>query len=113
MARKKQDGVPPDVPGNAMETASQRQRFLMRVGQGWLDAVDAMHRLTGHDVIITGMSIRGEWDGHGDLLLVLRAEGPEGNIVAFHSTAEPLGLWTGLAARINNGSLKWRTDEYR
>lgn len=113
MTTRKNRGVPADVPGNAIETAAQRQRFLVRLGKGWVDFCDACQRASGHGLFITGMTIKGELGEPDEILVVLRAEGEEGAVVAFHSTAEPLGLWTGLAARMDNGNLKWRKDEYR
>jgi hypothetical protein len=47
-------------------------------------------------------------------LAVITGVGADGGpIVAFHSAIGFAELFVGLAARLRNGSLKWKVDEYR
>ena len=101
-----------DVPGNAMATAAKYQEFLMAVGKGWIDLTDALERLAEKEIWVDRITMRGDWDGQTDMLIVLAAAGTEGRVVAFHNVEDAITVWKGLAARIRNGSLKWKEDQY-
>lgn len=111
----KQDGNTPDrdVPGNSVQSALQQERWLLKLGQSWVRFVDSCERLAGHGIEVDGLSIKYDFSCGGEILVVLRGLGTEGYVVAFHSTADPYGLWTSLVNRIDNGSLQWRKDEFR
>jgi len=112
MSKKRGTGEPKDVPGNVLASVQGQQRWLQGIGQGWVHAVDALQRLAGHGIYVTGMSFRYDWETGGETLLVIRADSDEGKVVSFHGTTELYGLWQSLANRIDNGTLKWREDEY-
>ncbi len=101
-----------EVPGNALASAANRDQFLEKIGQGWLRFLDACQRLEEDGVYVTGLSVRGQPGSGGESLVVLRADSEVGRRVAFHSVDEDMTLWTSLANRMRNNSLKWKEDQY-
>lgn len=101
-----------DVPGNSMATAANRERFLMKVGQGWLRFIEACQVLEEDGVFLKGISIRGRLGSGDQLLVVLRADSEAGRRVAFHAVDEDMTLWTSLVNRLANNRLVWKEDEY-
>jgi hypothetical protein len=65
------------------------------------------------DVQIYSLRIRSPRDKDDDFLVVLRGEGSSGEkVVAFHgalSLPEAIG---GTGARLRNGTLSWKVDQY-
>lgn len=65
------------------------------------------------DYDLRGLSIRFPSPEGGEFLIVLRAFDPDGTpVVAFHSALELQEALGGLETRLDNGSLRWRPDEY-
>jgi len=65
-------------------------------------------------VELTGMSLRAPNGERGEYLAVVRALDDAGApIVAFHSAMFLADLLVGLTERLNNGSMRWRDDEFR
>lgn len=80
---------------------------LGHIGRGMTGAIFA-------GAILTGMSIRGPQVVGGEFLLVAKGTTEDGeNIVGFHSAFTLGDAVRGLEARIRNGTLKWRVDEFR
>lgn len=112
MARKPEVPRSTDQPGGVLATAAAHERFVQRVGLGWIGVVEALGRLHAEDHVVYRVTVRGDWDGHGEFLLVLIADTENGPKVAFHNSGDPHGMWVSLKNRIENGSLKWKDDEY-
>lgn len=65
-------------------------------------------------VDLTGISMRAPKDTGEELLLVIRGVDAEGmHVVAFHSAFSLAEALRGLAARLSNGTLRWREDGFR
>ena len=59
----------------------------------------------------TELKIKMLYDDRGNILAVIKADGPEGPQVAFHggeTITEALG---GIVSRWDNGTLKWKEDK--
>jgi hypothetical protein len=82
-----------------------------------LSAVSEVSKaLTGDRLLgveITGLSIRAP-KGYGEeILFVIRGVDDAGtSVVAFHSSFSLVEAIRGLAARLGNGSLRWREDRF-
>lgn len=82
------------------------------------EAVLNLHSILGGyrnlSVDVTGMSIRGPKTRSGEYFCTVRGEDEEGlPVVAFHSAFSLVDLLQGVAARLRNGTFKWREDEFR
>jgi hypothetical protein len=66
------------------------------------------------EVDLTSMTIRGPIEPGQEILMVLKGFDHAGApVVAFHSAYSLGECLQGLAGRINNGTLRWKEDEYR
>ena len=93
----------PDWSEEAAARLGNAVRGLDAAMQGWRDLV----------VDVTGMSIRGPQYEGGELLATVRGVDHEGApVVAFHSATSLMELLSGVAARIANGSLAWKPDQF-
>ena len=64
-------------------------------------------------VEVTGLSVRAPDEARPEFFLVIRGLDAEGApVVAFHSAFSLDEAFVGLEARLLNGSLRWRVDEY-
>jgi len=84
-----------------------------KVALAMLDA-ERMAQGAGYaGMVITGMNIRFPGDSQGDTLVIVKGYDQEGQAcVAFHgawSFAEAVG---GAIARVKNGTMKWKIDEF-
>jgi hypothetical protein len=48
---------------------------------------------------------------YDNVLLIVKAETPEGNIIAFHGGEDLASVVIGLVNRLDNGSIKWKEDK--
>lgn len=94
---------------NSRMTPNEFMAFYDAVGQ--ISAALRGNRDLAVDV--TGVTIRGPREAGDEILLVVRGIGSDGGpVVAFHSAYGLAEALLSLAARLNNGSLKWREDEF-
>ena len=96
--------------GNAMASAAAFRQQLIRSGELLLRAERIFERCWDEDVFVRNVNIKLDGGGGGNYLAIVKAETPEGKIVAFHDAPTLLELVTGLLARLENKSLKWRED---
>lgn len=59
---------------------------------------------------ITEVRFKVRYGDVGDVLGVLKADTPDGKVIAFHSDDTVAEVLSGLVNRLNNGSIKWRED---
>lgn len=86
-----------------------------RMMRRWGEALEHLDRhvmeTPDEEHYITEVRLRVRYDDAGDVLAIVKADGPGGKGIAFHSDATPATALVGLVARLNNGSLKWREDK--
>lgn len=77
----------------------------------WLGLAMDGHRQT--DVEIIGFSVKAPVAERGEFFLVLRGVDHEGApVVSFTSATTLEEVFRSVVARIRNGSLRWRNDDY-
>jgi hypothetical protein len=87
--------------------------YFKKAGMAMGDVDNAMQGYRNLVVEVTGLSIRGPVAQGGEFLCTVRGYDEEGMaVVAFHGAATLTEMFIGLSARLNNGSLKWREDQY-
>lgn len=59
---------------------------------------------------IVGINIKVRYDTIGDVLIIVKARGVDGDVVAFQSADTISAAVAGLVARLDNGQIKWRED---
>jgi len=101
-----------EVAGDAVASQRVIDRHLHSMGVAWAEFVRQCERLTISDLEVYRVTIKGDFVAGTDILVVLCAVGGDGYKVAFHHCDDMTTLWTGLAARLANGSLQWKEDQY-
>jgi hypothetical protein len=77
----------------------------------YIDAV--MHGWRDVGVVVVGLSIRSPRHEHDDFFVTVRGVDAEGaRWVAFHTAMTLMDLLRGVAARMKNGSFKWKEDTF-
>ena len=84
---------------------------VARVGDAVMYLALCVEDPPGGDRWLKEIRIKVRYGEEGDVLVVVKAEGSEGNQVAFHSGDRVDDVVIGLANRLRNGSLKWREDK--
>lgn len=64
-------------------------------------------------VLLTGLSMRCPLEERGEFLVVLKGEDSDGApVVGFHGAFSASEALVGAVERMNNGTIKWRIDQY-
>jgi len=86
---------------------------LASIGEAVAELGAAMEGYRDLQVDITGMSVRGPAVRNGEFLITVRGVDHEGlPVVAFHGATDFGEALRGISARVNNGTMKWKADEY-
>jgi hypothetical protein len=93
-------------------------RFTSKVFEAVGESVEslgaAMQGYRNLSVEVTGLSVRGPRVRGDEFLVVVKGLDEAGlPVVAFHSAMELGEALRGVEARISNGTLKWRADEFK
>lgn len=102
-----------DVPGNARESALAVQRVLLRLAEQLVRADRTFERLAEEELEVVGMSVKLPEYAGGDYLVTVRAFKGGVAVVAFHGSDQFADVVRGAIARLENGSMRWRDDNYR
>jgi hypothetical protein len=102
-----------EVPGNVLGTAAQEQRQAARAYAALLTLQSHMEGLSPTGRIIDGIRITDRAGDGTDLLAAVKGVSENGYEVAFSSATNLLELVHSISARLKNGSMKWKEDEYR
>jgi hypothetical protein len=99
------------------EKAAEGGRYTSKTFEAVGEAVEslgaAMQGYRSLSVDVTGFSIRGPRGRGDEFLVVVKGLDESGQpLVAFHSAMELGECLRGVEARISNGTLKWRSDEF-
>lgn len=95
------------------EDASRKaaKNLLMKLGAR-LEQLDRWVAETPDDAhYITEVRFKVRYGTVGDVLAMVKATGPAGKEIAFHSDDTITEALSGLVSRLANGSLKWREDK--
>lgn len=96
--------------GNSVAAAATLTRMLVRVGETLSRADDLVDRVADEDVFILDIRFKVGGSVSDGWLVVLRADSPEGKLVAFHDAPTFLEAVQGTFDRLQNRSLKWKED---
>lgn len=101
-----------EQPGNAYGSQQLLDQMFHKAGVS-LSKIDRVARLGVADwgTLLAVRMVCPKEDGE-DWLIVVSVASSEGRQVAFHAGPDLLSAVTGLANRFQNGSLKWKEDQY-
>lgn len=103
---------PKDVPGNTLQSQLLFDRELHKVGHRVYDIDSFIQRSVRDKFVVRAIKFRAGKVPGAEWMAIITAYSPDGPVVAFHSGEGFKELVVGLAARLKNGSLKWKADEY-
>lgn len=96
-----------------VEKDRNSKEYYQRIGAAVVELGRACEGYRDLSMQVIGMSIRAPQFRDGEYLMVVRGLGQDGGMfVAFHSALDIGEVLRGVDARLRNGSLKWRVDEY-
>lgn len=101
-----------EVPGNVLATAAMTERILSKTGLAVHQAAYSLERMEHDGNTIKAIRFMAKGGATGEWLAVITAVGEGGAVVAFHSGEGLTQVIEGTMNRLNNGSLKWKADEY-
>lgn len=96
--------------GNAAASAAAFTRQMVRVGEVLHRAEFTIDRDADEDLFLTHINIKVNPSGDGGYLAIIKAETPEGRVVAFHDAPTLAETIVGVLDRLSNRSLKFRED---
>lgn len=102
-----------DNNGNTLAAQAAFDRELMRFAQVFYRADMILDRLFENDVVVKRIAVSmpgGEREGYMGVVTADVAGVP---CVAFHGGTSLGDALKGLMERLENGSIKWKTDQYR
>lgn len=100
------------VDGNSVASAAEFDRQMQQLGIALMRFEGVADRLYDQETSLLSMSIRLKGDGRADYLIVLRARYEGAAWVSFHSADTLAEAMRGMVARLENGSVKWKEDQY-
>lgn len=98
--------------GDARKSTLAYERQMVRMAQQLVRFDTILERLFDDDTEIKGMSIKVPNAEGEDYFVVVRARIGNDAMVGFNSDATFAGALRGTLARIENGSMRWRLDDY-
>lgn len=111
MTKRSEEGARAEVPGNVIESARRFEKYLHKMGLGWLRCRETLAALEDDDVHITRVTLKGSWSEGEELLVIINADGPDGPVVGFHRVAHIESLWQGLLSRLDRKDIQWKEDK--
>ena len=75
---------------------------------------DVLHQEVALDITPYEIRIKFTPEGYTSLLMIIKAWDSEGGkVIAFQSGVNPVEMMASAYRRLQNGSLKWKRDEWR
>ena len=101
-----------EIPGNAVESAAMHTRMLVSTGRKVHEMAYVLEKSAAEEFMVRRITFRCDGDPRGSWLAIITGDDGSGPVVAFHSGDGLTATIEGLAAKIRNGSLKWKEDQY-
>lgn len=101
-----------EVPGDARFSQALFDREVHRCGMAVYKLQRRIETLRDDEIYVKAIRIKfSEYEG-GEVMAVVTANMQSGPFVAFHGGGSLKEVLAGLSARMENGSLKWKEDQY-
>lgn len=101
-----------EEPGNAKASTLAYERQMVRMAQQFVRFDMMLERLFEDDIEVYGMSIKVPVSEGEDYFVVVRARVGNDRKVGFGNGASFAEALRGTLARIENGSMRWKDDQY-
>lgn len=101
-----------DIPGNTLQSQAVFDREVQKTGSRVYDIDGWVDRSVKDRVVVRAIKFRAGKVPGAEWMVIITAYSPDGPVVAFHAGDGFKDTLVGLAARLKNGSMKWKVDEY-
>lgn len=101
-----------EIPGNSLGSQLEYQRQLIRLAESLLRFETVADSVFDRGDELMYISCRLKGSARSEYLLVLKARIGGVPVVSFHAAETLAEALRGLIARVENGSVKWKVDEY-
>lgn len=101
-----------DVPGNSRASELEYQRAMLRAAEQLMRFERVAERLDDQDCWLRSITVRLPGEARNTFLAVVRADNAGAPVVSFHEGDTLLECLRGMVARLENGSVKWKDDQY-
>lgn len=101
-----------EVPGNAVASAQLVEQEMVKLAVSLYKVEAHIERLIKEEVYLKSIRLRAPQVRGGEWLAVVSIEVSGEGKVGFHSADGLTTVLRGTAARLLNGSMKWKDDEY-
>ena len=108
-SEKPQKGVRYD---DFAQSAESVRRWMYDVGKSFEKFCRLTRTSDGTRFHVYEVRVREKTGYQGGVLLMLKAFGENGAVIAFHSDNSVLQAFISTAERLENGSLMWEVDQY-
>lgn len=98
--------------GNALAAQAAFERELFRVAQVWHRVDMLLDRLFENDIVVRRLSVVVPTPDRDGFTAIVTATVSGEPCVAFHGGTTFVEAMTGLLNRLENGSVKWKIDQY-
>lgn len=101
-----------EVPGNARLSQALFDKVVWQCGMDVFKLHGRIEEMRDDDMFVKSIRFRFSETEGGDVMAIITADMQSGPMVAFHGASNLRDAITGLSARLVNGSLKWKEDQY-
>lgn len=101
-----------EVPGNSVGSQMEFERQMLRAAEQMLRFERVAARLWDDGIVLKGMSVRLPKVPGGDFLVVVRADKDGSAAVCFVGSDSLMDVVRKTVATLENGTAKWKDDEY-
>lgn len=97
---------------NLMDNAARERRLLLELG-GRLEAFGVAVRLRANSQEhVYQVTIKMARYDEQETMMLVKAVGPEGPLLAFHAARLPVDCITSYPGRLAAGKVRWKADDY-
>lgn len=101
-----------ETPGNTIMSQAASDRYAYDVGCAVLDVDFAARKMFEDDGCCKSIRFRAPEFVRGEWLAVVTKRDAEGDVVAFVSAPDLVDCVKALGAKLRNGTMSWKEDQY-
>jgi len=98
--------------GQALAAARSYAAEMVRIGEAVSGFEHLLDRLDEANIMIASVRVKVPLGDEVDYLIIVRARQEGRGVVGFHAGTTLRETLVGTIARLSNGSMKWKDDEY-
>ncbi len=102
----------PDEPDYPLQASARELRFLEGLGADVEALGESLRWIPGREPLVYNIQLRAGVREQQDVLMLVKAVGEGGALVAFHSGRTMIDALLSWPGRLRAGKVNWKQDEY-